>query len=139
MLTRASINDIFLSLLTGIALLITVRAAYALSVDYIPDALLMDGGHPLARLAFARFLLFTILVAILALPLCWPLAKHAATRVLNTTVPGAACALALYLMFEFAQRWDPFPMWLDLACGTVLFAGLPLATNFWWRRFARRN
>lgn len=129
-----TINDILLSLLTGIALLVIVRAGYALSVDYLPDAWLMNGSHPLARLAFARFLLFSACVALLALPLCWPLATHANNKVANTTLPGAACALLLYLLLERVQRLDPFPFWLDLACGAVLFAALPLAARFWWRR-----
>ncbi|HEX7047329.1 MAG TPA: hypothetical protein VF275_07145 [Gammaproteobacteria bacterium] len=131
-----TINDILLSLLTGIALLVTVRAGYALSVDYLPDAWLMDGSHPLARLAIARFLLFSALVAILALPLCWPLAEHAKNKIVNTALPGAACALVLYLLLERLQRLDPFPWWLDFACGAVLFVALPLAVQCWWRRMS---
>ncbi|HEX7029746.1 MAG TPA: hypothetical protein VF254_04060 [Gammaproteobacteria bacterium] len=130
---RDSVNDMLLSLLTGIALLIAVRAAYALSVDYIPDALLIAGSYPLARLAFARLLLFAVLAAAIALPLCWPLAEHAKNKVLNTALPGSACALVLFLLLERLQL-DPFPAWLDFACGAVLFVALPLATNFWWRR-----
>lgn len=133
------VNDSLLSLLTGLALLIVVRAAYTLSVDYIPDALLIDGSYPLARLALARFLLFTLLVAALALPLCWPLARHAKDRALNVALPGATCALVLFLLLERVLQFDPFPGWLDLARGAVLFAAVPLATRSWWRRFARRT
>lgn len=131
---RDTLNDVLLSVLTGLVLLITVRAAYALSVDYIPDALLIDGSNPLGRLAFARFLLFSALVAILALPLCWPLAHHAKNKVLNSTLPGAACALVLFLLLERVVHFDPFPSWLDFSRGAMLFAAMPFASAFWWRR-----
>lgn len=133
---RDALNDVLLSLLSGIALLIVVRAAYAASVSYLPDAWLMEGGNPLARLAAARLLLFAALVAFCALPMAWPLARHAASKTPNTALPGAACASLLFLLLEFAFPAGPFPRWLEFGCAAVLFVALPLATRFWWRRFA---
>lgn len=136
---RDAINDILLSLLSGIALLIVVRAAYGLSVGWLPDLWLMNGDNPLARLAFARLVLFTMLVAVCALPLSWPLAKHAASRNLNAALPGAACAALLFLLLETAFPAGPFPRWLAFACTTVLFAALPAGTMVWWRLHSRET
>lgn len=133
------LGDNLLSLLCGLALLAATRMLYGLFTEYLPDALLLSGADPLARLAFARFILFTALVALLALPLSWPLARHAGSRDLSTALPGAACALGLFLLLERTQFFSPFPAWLDFACGAVLFAALPMATGFWWRRSAGKN
>ena len=130
---RAIAHEYLLSLLCGVALLLVVRFAYALGVVLLPDVWLMDGLDPLARLAFARLLLFAVLTAVVVLPLSWPLARHAATRSLHVTFAGAACAAALFLLLESMQP-QPFPRWLGFAQAAVLFTALPLGVRFWWRR-----
>lgn len=134
---RDALNDTLLSLLCGIALLVVVRAAYQLSVGWLPDPWLMAGDDPLARLALARLVLFGAIVVAFAMPLAWPLARHAARRDLNAALPGAACAAVLFVLLETVLDTHPFPRWMDHARALLLFAALPVATCAWWRLAAR--
>lgn len=132
---RGNVNDALLSLLCGVALLGAVRVAYALAVGIVPDASLIAGNDPLARLAIARLVLFAVLVVPLALLLAWPLATHAMRKSVDTALPGAACGAVLFLLLEWAMpQAHPFPRWMDIARAIVLFAALPLGAVFWWRR-----
>lgn len=126
-------NDTALSLICGLAFLLAVRATYAFGVNYVPDSFLMEGLDPIARLAFARFILFIIITVPLALLLVWPLARHATRRELVVAMPGASCAAILFLLMQHWQQFDPFPMWFTVARAIALFALFPAALLAWWR------
>lgn len=126
-------NDTVLSLICGLALLLAVRAAYALGVNYVPDSFLMEGLDPIARLALARFILFILITAPLAFLLVWPLARHATHRDLVVAMPGASCAAILFLLMQHWQHFDPFPIWFSVARAIALFALFPAALLAWWR------
>jgi len=131
--TGIAFNDAALSLICGLALLLAVRAAYTLAVGHVPDTLLLDGSDPIARLALARFLLFAVIVAPLALLLLWPLARRAVQRDLIVAIPGASCATVLFVLIEHAQSFDPFPMWFNVARALLLFTAFPAALLLWWK------
>ena len=126
-------NDTALSLVCGLAMLLTVRATYAFVVDYVPDTFLMEGLDPIARLALARFILFMIVAAPLAMLMAWPLARHATRRELVVAMPGASCAAILFLLMQHWQQFDPFPLWFSVSRALALFALFPAALLVWWR------
>lgn len=130
---RTTTSDYLLSLLCGVALLLVTRFVYDFAVILVPDTWLILGADPLARLAFARLLLFAVLAMLVALPLSWSFARHAATRSTHVIIAGAACATALFLLLETVQP-HPFPRWLDFAKAAILFAVLPLGVYLWWDR-----
>ncbi|HEX6928903.1 MAG TPA: hypothetical protein VF267_06615 [Gammaproteobacteria bacterium] len=129
-----TIGDAVLSLLCGLVLLAASRTFYGMSAGYLPDGWLLPGDDPISRLAFLRLLLFTGIVALLALPLSWPLARFAAVRDIAVTLPGASCAAFLFALLEHLQWFDPFPAWLLVTSAVVLFIALPAGTGFWWTR-----
>lgn len=131
--TYSSFNDNALSLICGLALLLAVRAAYDIGVGYLPDTLLISGIDPITRLALARFVLFAVVVTPLAMLLAWPLARHAGRRDLVVAMPGASCATMLFILLEYWQPFDPFPMWFIVARSIFLFAIFPVALLTWWR------
>lgn len=133
-MTRATLNDVLLSLLCGVLLLAASRALFAVLVGHVPDAWLIQAGNPLLFLSLARLALFALVVAAIALPLGWLLARHASQREVTTALPGAACAAVLYFLLERARLLEPFPLWLDVARALVLLVALPLASRAWWRR-----
>lgn len=126
-------NDTALSLICGLALLLSVRAAYAFGVDYVPDSFVMDGLDPIARLALVRFILFLVIAVPFSLMLAWPLARHASRRQLVVAMPGASCAAILFLLMQQWQQFDPFPWWFTVSRAIALFALFPAALLVWWR------
>lgn len=129
---KIRLNDLFLSLLSGLLLVAAARVSFDLLVGLLPDAAIMSGGNPILRLSLARLALFALVVAIVAIPFAWPL-RYAELRDPATTLPGAACAAVLYYLLARVQYFHPFPAWLDVARALLLFVALPLAASFWWR------